>query len=164
MKVAVLLLHESHFVQILPFIKKYPYNEVVIIPLDVYSLERVRESAYQFISPGYKEKVMVRRKLLRRMPFVIKAWGDVRIKRVKLKEYFRVDDFDLWRVLKNEIGVVLFDKLYFLELVKKMLIRSGADCLILPKLPSRTQLSYLTTVDYKTIIRLADSIGISVVD
>ncbi len=163
-KKVFLLFHKSHFAQILPFIKKYPAKDVVIIPLDVYSLRRVKESAYQFIIPEYKDKVMIRRKLLRRMPFIIKAWGDVYIRKVKLKEYLRVKDFDLWKVLKNEIGILLFDKLYFLELVQYVLFRSGADCLIFPKSPSTIELSYLTTVDYKTIIRLAESIGMLVLD
>jgi hypothetical protein len=162
MKVAVLLFHESHFAQTLPFLKKYPINDVVIISLDVYSSERVKKSAYQFIIPEYKDKIMIRRELLRRMPGIIKAWGDIYVKKVKLKEYLRVKDFELWKILKGEIGIVLFDKLYFLELVKKMLIRSGADCLILPKSPSTIQLSYLVTVDFKTIIHLAESIGMPV--
>lgn len=162
MKVAVLLFHESHFKQTLPFIKKYPIDEVVIIPLDADSLKNVKETVYQFIIPEYKEKALLRRKLLRRMPSIIKIWGDALVGKVKLKKYLKAKDFDLWRVLKDEIGIMLFDKLYFLELIKMLLARSGSERLILPRVPSTIQLSYLVTVDIETIIRLAKSINIPV--
>lgn len=164
MRVAVLLLHESHFAQALPVIKKYPAKDVVVIPLDTYSLNCVKEFSCRFFSLEYKHKAAFRRKLLRRMPLIIESWGDADIKEVKLKEYLKVKDFDLWKILKSEIAVQLFDKLYFLELAKYALSQSGAGHLILPKFPSMIQLSYLATVNRKTLVSLAESMGIEVLD
>jgi hypothetical protein len=162
-KIVFLLFHKSHFTQILPLIKKYPPRSVVIIPLDVDSLRIVKESGYRFIYPRYRDKSLIRSKLLRRMALIINEWGQACIKKIELKEYFKIEDFDLWSILKNEIGIVLFDKLYFLELVKKMLIRSNAVYLILPRSPSTISISYLTTVECRTIIHLARFMGMSVI-
>jgi len=97
------------------------------------------------------------------MPFFIKAWGNAGIKGLKLKRYLKAGETDLWEVLKYEIGILLFDKLYFLELAKFLLIQSGAQCLILPRYPSVVQLTYLTKISRKTIVSLAESIGMRVI-
>jgi hypothetical protein len=163
-KKVFLLFDQRHFTQILPIVKSYPAQDVEIIPLDTYSLMRAKESGYRFTCPKYRDKIMIRQRLLRRMPFFIKAWGEASINGLKLKRCLKVKETDLWEVLKCEIGILLFDKLYFLELVKFLLIRSRAKYLILPQYPSLVQLTYLTKISRRTILNLAESIGMKVIN
>lgn len=167
MKTVILLFHQSHFDQIflwLKNIKEEKRNEIIIIALDPHSLRKVKEYGYAYLHPDYRLKEDTRQRLFKNLPLKIIEWGALEIYNgMTVQNYLRVNNVDIWDIVKNRICIWrLFDKLYFIELVRHMLLDACPDKLIIPSLPSEISLLCLNTIKRKTIIDLAESLGITV--
>jgi hypothetical protein len=165
MKIAVLLFDRSHFSQVSQWLrcKKKEKYEIVVISLDPYSLSKIKKYGYNFIYPDYKLKEEIRKALFIELPQKIQEWANVEIDNgLTIQNYLRIDSIDIWDIVKNIIGISLFEKMYFVKLVRRILLEIAPDRLIIPPLPSKITLCYLTIIRRRTIVALAESLGITV--
>lgn len=165
MKIAVLLFNQNHFSQTLSLLKnrRLSQDEIVSIPLDAYSLREVKKYGYRFIYPDYKLKEKIRADLLRDIPTKIQEWATVEVAHGQmLREYLALKDIDIWDIVKNEMAIGLFEKLYFIELIRHIVLDIAPDKVIIPPLPLTIPLYYMITIKRKTVVKSIESLGITV--
>ena len=160
-----LLFHKSHFVQIYPLLiyERLTKNNATCLVLDSYSLQKIKSMGCGFAAPDCALKEKTRAAIFSGLAGQINEWGKAEIQNKQyLKEFLVNNDLDLWEIIKNQLAVALFDKLYFIELLRSMLLELSPDILVIPPFPRKITLCYLTEINRKTIISLASNLGIRV--
>jgi hypothetical protein len=131
--------------------------------LDCYSLRKVKSKGNGFVSPSCALKEKTREAIFSGLTREINEWGRAETQNKQhLKDFLASSNLDLWELVKSQLATALFEKLYFIKLLRCMLLELSPDILVIPPFPHKITLCNLTEINRKTIINLADTLGIKV--